>query len=120
MGIKGNEEATKDAIDMPGETKTRLPYTDYKLDNQESNKFQMANSSRKLHIKPSIEEWESAHNSCWQYKTKLSRVHIGHIRLTNGCLMTRNDQQPTFLNASCRNQTLTITHCFMECPLDLL
>ena len=31
MGIKGNKEAEKQAIDMPGMTKTRLPYTDYFL-----------------------------------------------------------------------------------------
>ena len=32
MGIKGNEEtdkAAKEAIDMPGVTTTRLPYTNY-------------------------------------------------------------------------------------------
>ena len=38
----------------------------------------------KLHyIKPRIEEWGSAHNSCRQYEFKLSRIHIGYTRLTN-------------------------------------
>ena len=34
MRIKGNKEAdkaAKEAVDMPGVTKTRLPYTDYYL-----------------------------------------------------------------------------------------
>ena len=39
------------------------------------------------YIKPCIEEWESAHNSSRQYEVKLSRLRIGHTRLTHGHLM---------------------------------
>ena len=39
---------------------------------------------------------------------KLSRLCIGHTRLTHGHLLTRNDLQPTCTNAACRNQTLTV------------
>ena len=75
------------------------------------------NSTSKLyHIKPHIGEWESAHNSSRQYDVKLSRLRIGHTRLTHGYLMTRNNQQPKCGNAACGNQTLTIKHCLQECP----
>ena len=53
------------------------------------------NSTSKLrNIKPQIEEWECVHNSCRQYEIKLSRLRIGHTRLTQGYLMSRNEQQP--------------------------
>ena len=46
IGVKGNEvpnKATKQAIDIPMITTTRLPYTDYiLLDHQESYKLQLA------------------------------------------------------------------------------
>ena len=35
---------------------------------------------------------ESFHNSCMQYMVKLSRIHIGHIRLNHGQLISRNNQ----------------------------
>ena len=72
----------------------------------------MGNNTSKLHyIKPRIEEWESAHNRNRQYEVKLSRIRIGHTRLTHGHLMTRNSQQPTCGSAACGNQSLTIKHC---------
>ena len=87
MGIKGNEEAdraAKEAIDMLGMTLIRLPYINYYLRTRNSEwQRELENSNSKLHhFKPSIKEWESAHNSCRQYEVKLSRLSIGHTRLT--------------------------------------
>ena len=50
------------------------------------------------YIKYRIEEWESAQSNFRQYEVKLSRLHIGHTRLTHRHLMSRNDQYP-----ACRN-----------------
>ena len=37
----------------------------------------IGNNTCKLHyIKPRIEEWESAYNSCRQYEVKLSRIKL--------------------------------------------
>ena len=47
---------------------------------------------------------------CRQYEIKLSRLRIGHTRLTHGYLIIRNDQQATCLNVACKNQTLTIKY----------
>ena len=69
----------------------------------------VGNSASKLHyIKRLIEEWKSAHNSCRQFEVKLIRLRIGLTRLTHGHLMSRNDQQPTYKNAACGNQTQAI------------
>ena len=65
---KGNEEtdkAAKQAIDIPGMTTTRLPYTDYNLTIRRAKNSEWQreweNSTNKLHyIKPHIEEWERA------------------------------------------------------------
>ena len=53
----------------------------------------MGNSTSKLYyVKPLIEQWESAHNSCRQYQTKLSRIRIEQTRLTHGHLISINNQ----------------------------
>ena len=66
------------------------------------------NSNSKLYyIKPHIEDWESAHNSCRQYKVKLSRISIKYTGLT---------QHPTCRNAACGYLRLTIGHCIQDCP----
>ena len=52
----------------------------------------------------------SDHNSCRQNEVKLSRLRVGHTRLTYGHLMS-NNAQPT-----CRNLKLTIKYCLIKCP----
>ena len=39
---------------------------------------------------------------------------MGHIRLTHGNLVLRNDQQQTCKNVTCRNQTLTTKNYLVE------
>ena len=79
-------------------TMTRLPHTtDYyltiKRDINSKGQREWENNTSKLHyIKPRIEECESARNSCRQYEVKLSRIRIGHTRLTHGPLMSRKNQ----------------------------
>ena len=88
MGIRGNEEAdkaAKQAMHMPVMTLTRLPHIDYYLIIRRARNCKWQRTK----------EWESPHNSCRQYEVKLSRIPIGHIRLTHGHLMSRNEQPPT-------------------------
>ena len=83
---EGNEvenKASKQAIDMLGMTKARLPYTDYILTirRARNSKWQREweNNTSKVHyIKPHIKEWKSAYNNYRQYEVILSRIHIGH------------------------------------------
>ena len=124
MVIKGNEEAdkaAKEATDMPGLITTRLPYTDYyqtirRARNSEWQREWEDSTSKLKIIKPRIEEWQNTHNSCRQYEVKLSRLRIGHTRLTHGHLMSRSEQQPTCSNATCDNQITTVKHCLQDCP----
>ena len=93
-------------------TTTRLPYTDYYLTIMRDRNSKWENNTSKLYyIKPHIKEWESAPYSCRQYEVKLRSIHIKHTRLTQGHLMSRNNQQPT-----CGNQSATIKHCLKVCP----
>ena len=104
---------------MPKMITTRLLHTEYYLTIRRARNSWVAkgNSTSKLHyIKPFIKEWESAYNSCRQYRVKLSKIHIGHTRITHGHLMSRNEQPPTCKNAACGNQRLTIKHCLQYCP----
>ena len=96
IGVKGN--ATKQAIDIPGMTTTRLPNTNYYLTirRARNSKWQREweNSTSKLHyIKPCIGEWKSAYNSCRQYEVKLSKIWIGNSQLTHGHLMSEMNHQ---------------------------
>ena len=77
-----------------------VPHTDYYLTIRRTRNSEWQrewkNDTSKLHyIKPCIEEWESAHNSCGQYEVKLSRMRIGYTRVTQGHFISRNNQQPT-------------------------
>ena len=108
-------------IDMPRMTVTSLPYTDYYLiirsaRNCEWQRKWEKSTSKLQYTKPCIGESISAHNTCRQYEVKLSRLCIGHTRLTHEHLMSRINQQPTCKNAACGNQSLTIKHCLQECP----
>ena len=99
----------------------RIPHTCYNLTIRKARnpewQRKWENSTSKLHyIKPRIEEWESAHNSCRQYEIKLSRKRIEHTRLTNGHLMSRTNKQSTCGRAAYRNQSLTIKHYLQDCP----
>ena len=107
-------------MDMLRMTTTRLPHTDYYLTIRRARNSQWQreweNNNNKLHyIKPHIKEWKSAHNSCRQYEVKLSRICIGHTRLTHGLLMSRNKQQLACGNTASGNQRLTTKHCLKDC-----
>ena len=71
--------------------------------NSELQKEWEKNTSKLYYLKPCIKERESAHNSCKQFKVKLSRIRIGHTKLTHEHLMSRNNQQLTCGNAACGN-----------------
>ena len=123
MGIKGNEKAdkaAKQAIDIPDMTTTRLPYTDYYLPSGGLGtpkgkgywKIVVASYTKLNHTSKNGKVLTTAVGN----QVKLSRICIGHNRLTHCHLMSRNIQQPTFRNAVCGNQRLTIKHFLQDCP----
>ena len=62
----------------------------------------MVKGVKKQYIKLFIKEWESTHNSCRQYEVNLSRLHIGHTRLTQEHFKTRNNQHTQMQHAKTR------------------
>ena len=106
---------------MPGMITTRLPYTKYCLTiwrakNSEWQREWKNSISKLKYVKPRKEERESVHSCCRQYEVKLSKLHLGHTRLTHGHLMSRDYQQPACRNTGCGNQTITVKHCLQDCP----
>ena len=96
MVIKGNEadKAANRAMDMPGMTTTRLPYTGYYLtfrrvetpNGKGRGKIVIGNYTTSNHTLKS----ECAHNTSKQNEVKFTWLHIRHTTLTRGHLMTRN------------------------------
>ena len=88
IGIEMNEAAditAKEVTDMPG-----MVNPDYFLTIWRAikSKWQMeweTSISKINYIKPCIEEWESSHNSCIQYKVKLSRLCIRCTDIKTSC-----------------------------------
>ena len=46
----------------------------------------------------------------------MSKIWIGHTRLTHAHLMSRNEQPPSCRNAACGNQILTIKYLLQDFP----
>ncbi|XP_069942581.1 uncharacterized protein [Cherax quadricarinatus] len=68
----------------------------------------------KLHsIKQSIGYWLSSCHQCRGWETTLSRLRIGHTRLTHGYLMERH---PVPLCEQCQ-VPVSISHILLDCPL---
>ena len=74
---------------MPELPSTRLSYTEWI---ETSNYKEWNNRTSKLHnMKPRIEECESIYRKLNMKSLILSRLRIGHKKLTREYLMSRND-----------------------------
>jgi ribonuclease HI len=70
--------------------------------------------NNKLHsVKPRLGIWESSCQKTRKQEVILSRLRIGHTRLTHGYLMSREEPP---MCTQC-NTVLTINHIISECPL---
>ena len=95
IGIKGCKEMDKAAKQaIPGMTTAKLSYTYYYLTCKRAR-----NSKLQRQWENSTRRMKSAYNCCRQYEVKLSRIRIGHTRLTHRYLMSRNEPPPTCRNA---------------------
>ena len=122
VGILGNEEAdkaAKEAVNSPRAT-DRLPYSDYKSKIQEiiRKKWQqtwsaipLTNKLRK--IKDNSCRWLSSLQKERLHEVVLTRLRIGHTKLTHGYLMnTPHDPAP--ICDACL-VPITVTHIMIEC-----
>ena len=123
VGIPGNEkadEAAKSAVNSPLFS-AKLPVKDYIcmlkqiIQTAWQNEWDNESNNNKLkQIKPFISSWASSNQSDRKAEVLLTRLRIGHSRLTHDYLMsTPHGDVPR-----CRcNSTLTIKHLLIECRL---
>ena len=102
VGVRGNEEAdqaAKAAITCPP-YQTHLPIQDClttlypAIITKWQTEWQVQPPTVKLrHIKPHVYRWPSSYHNIRKIEVILTRLRIGHTRLTHGYLMS-NPQQP--------------------------
>ena len=119
IGISGNEaadNAAKAGLDLRV-TDMQLPYTDFKyyIIQYIKSKWQIqwnTTVGNKLRtIQPTLGKWKGSCRTSRREETVLSRLRIGHSRLTHSYLLTRDDP-PECVPCQC---PLTIKHILVEC-----
>jgi hypothetical protein len=120
VGIKGNEEADKHAK----EATMKRYYTQYnilpeditnhikehtKQEWQSEWEREIAQGNKLGNVKNTISKWENINDYDRKEQTILTRLRIGHTRLTHIHLIEKNDPP----KCSC-NENLTVRHIF-EC-----
>ena len=122
-GIKGNDEAdaaAKEALNEDENTEMKIPYSDFEClihpyirekwqvlwDNDNTKK------PNKLHsIFPTIGDWPQSYRDSRREEIVLTRLRIGHSRLTHSHLMKR-EPPPECVSCQCE---LTIEHILIDC-----
>ena len=121
IGVRGNhraDAAAKSALDLTPE-KYNIPYTDLKLkiNNFLHKKWQQRwnrNTSNKLfQVKPFLGEWHPAFRKSRKEQVTITRLRIGHSRLTHSFIL-KQEQQPQCL--TCQTPC-TIKHVLLECKV---
>ena len=123
VGIDGNEmadQAAKAAVNLPL-LQNDLPISDWlpllrpSITSTWQSEWSCQPPSVKLRsIKPNVHPWSSSFHKVRRYEVILTRLRIGHTRLTHGFLMS-TPRQSFPLCPTC-NVRLTILHIFTLCP----
>ena len=108
------KEALK--LDLDGH---RIPYTDIKplINRYIFEKWQRQwneNTNRLYAIKPILGEWKEEIHRSRKDEVLLTRLHIGHTRLTHNFLLTQEDQPKC---TSC-STPLTVKHILVKCNMN--
>ena len=119
--MRGNhraDAAAKSALDLTPD-KYNIPYTNLKpkINNFLHKKWQQRwnrNTNNKLfQVKPFRGEWYLAFRKSRKEQVTITRLHIGHSRLTHSFIL-KQEQQPQFL--TCQTPS-TIKHILLECKV---
>ena len=123
IGIEGNEKAdeyAKEAKNLPI-SEISLPLEDYLRYCKSvtrtiwQNKWNEYNQNNKLNeIKETINPWPSSLQKVRRNEVVLTRLRIGHCRLTHGYLMN-SPHYPQPICDTCNTQ-ITVKHVLIECP----
>ena len=121
VGVPGNERADKAALEAANANiipPTSLPSKDYYpvfnsyLRNDWQNEWTMTDNNKLRRIKLTINPWTTSYRKQRREETILTRLRIGHTRLTHSYLLTGTERP------YCDNciVPLTIDHILSECP----
>lgn len=123
-GLNGNEEADKlaraatTAIDAPMQIyiphRDLYPHVRKKLREQWQEEWSAVPMTNKLRsIRDTLGEWTSSHQRSRRIEIVLSRLRLGHTRLTH-CYLMEGRPVPDY----CENclVPLTVVHLLVECP----
>ena len=124
VGIRGNEEADRAAKAAIAMTKAniKIPISDFlpTLKSFIFNKWQTLwneepETNKLKQIKLEVTPWETSQQKDRYTEVVLTRLRIGHTRLTHGYLMS-NPHDPIPECSQCKS-TLTVEHFLLECPI---
>ena len=119
MGIQGNDKAdslAQAAVNIPPDKTSKLPYTDlkHKIKQIITERWQQLwdeNTQNKLRqIEPLLKERKREASNARKEETILSRLRIGHTRLTHDFIL--KEEAPP--KCPCRNH-YTFRHILIEC-----
>ena len=119
IGVRGNERAdwaVKSALDLIPKV-ISIPYTDLKpiiskfLHKKWQQRWDMNIHNKLFQIQPTLREWRPAFRTPRREQVVISRLRIGHTRLTHAFIM-KQEPQPQCL--MCQT-TCTVKHILIEC-----
>ena len=118
IGVRGNERAdsaAKSALDLSPKA-ISIPYTDLKpiiskfLHKKWQKRWDMNINNKLFQIQPTLGEWRPAFRASRREQVVISRLRIGHTRLTHGFIL-KQEPQPQCL--TCQT-TCTVKHILIE------
>ena len=119
IGVRENERAdsaAKSALDLSPKV-ISIPYTDLKpiiskfLHTKWQQRWDMNIQNKLFQIQPTLGEWKPAFRTSRRGQVIISRLHIGHTRLTHAFIL-KQETQPQCL--TCQT-TCTVKHILIEC-----
>ena len=119
IGVRRNERAdsvAKSALDVSPKT-ISIPYTDLKpiiskfLYKKWQQQWDMNINNKLFQIQPTLGEWGPAFRALRREQVVISRLRIGHTRLTHTFIL-KQEPQPQCL--TCQT-TCTVKHILIEC-----
>ena len=120
VGVRGNEmadTAANEARNLPGLHTSMIPHRDFRPTIRKAikNKWQTRWDRSTKHLrqlKPTVGPWPPTNYEGRSGEAKISRLRIGHTRLTHGYYMSRTRPPEC---SKCRASPLTIQHILVDC-----
>ena len=119
VGIYGNEQVDKKAKESlsPEQTDFKIPFVNFKpyineyIFNEWQSIWSRANDNKLKEIEPHVKRLKVIHKLSRREEIVLSRLRIGHTRLTHSFLLKREDKPQCI---GCDTQ-LTVKHFLLDC-----